>query len=65
MPDGSADALRAALSITEKPGPVPPLGDFLRAMIPTNPIAAAANDAILPLIIFTAAFAFALTRLPL
>lgn len=65
MPDGSAEALRSALSITEKPGPVPPLGDFLRAMIPTNPIAAAANDAILPLIIFTAAFGFALTRLPL
>ncbi len=65
MPDGSAEALREALSITEKPGPVPPLGDFLRAMIPTNPIAAAANDAILPLIIFTAAFGFALTRLPL
>lgn len=64
MPEGSAEALREALSITEKPGPVPPLGEFLRAIIPTNPIAAAANDAILPLIIFTAAFGFALTRLP-
>jgi Na+/H+-dicarboxylate symporter len=33
-------------------------------MVPTNPIAAAANDAILPLIVFTTVFAFALTRLP-
>ena len=64
MPAGSADALRAALANTApQTGTVPPIGDFLRAMIPTNPIAAAANDAILPLIIFTTAFAFAVTRL--
>ena len=64
MPQGAGDALRAALVTTAKPGDVAPFGDFLRAIIPTNPIAAAANDAILPLIIFTAAFAFAATRLP-
>ena len=64
MPAGAGDALRAALVTTAKPGDVAPFGDFLRAIIPTNPIAAAANDAILPLIIFTAAFAFATTRLP-
>ncbi len=64
MPAGAGDALRAALATTAKPGDVAPFGDFLRAIIPTNPIAAAANDAILPLIIFTAAFAFATTRLP-
>ena len=64
MPAGSADALRAALaSSAPEIATVPPIGDFLRAMIPTNPIAAAANDAILPLIIFTAAFAFAVVRL--
>lgn len=64
MPAGSADALRAAMQGVEVPGPVPPLGDFLRAMIPTNPIASAANAAILPLIIFTAIFGFAVTRVP-
>jgi proton glutamate symport protein len=64
MPAGSGEALRAAMQGTEPPSAVPPLGDFLRAMIPTNPIAAAANDAILPLIIFTAIFGFAVTRVP-
>jgi proton glutamate symport protein len=64
MPAQAADALKAALTTVAKPEAVPPLGDFLRAMIPTNPISAAANDAILPLIIFTAIFAFAITRLP-
>jgi proton glutamate symport protein len=64
MPEGAAAALREALSTAAKPAAVPPLGDFLRAIVPTNPISAAANDAILPLIIFTATFAFAVTRLP-
>jgi proton glutamate symport protein len=64
MPAGSADALREALVGAEKPGPVPPLGDFLRAMVPTNPVASAANSAILPLIIFTAVFAFAVVQVP-
>ena len=65
MPVESAAALKAAISSsTEKVGEVPGFGAFVRSMIPTNPIAAAANDAILPLIVFTTAFAFALTRLP-
>ncbi len=65
MPAGSADALKAALgATTQELGTLPSFGDFLRGMIPTNPIKAAADDAILPLIIFTAIFAFAITRLP-
>jgi proton glutamate symport protein len=64
MPAGAAAALKAALGSAATPGAVPPFGDFLRAMIPTNPIAAAASDAILPLIIFTAVFGFAVVRLP-
>lgn len=64
MPAGSGDALRAALAHTDKPAAVPPFGDFVRAVIPTNPVAAAANDALLPLIVFTAALGFAITRLP-
>jgi Na+/H+-dicarboxylate symporter len=64
MPEGAADALKVAMGSAIKPGAVPPFGDFVRAMVPTNPIAAASADAILPLMIFTAAFAFAALRLP-
>lgn len=64
MPLASAAALKAALGAAPKVDAVPPFADFLRAIIPTNPIAAAANDAILPLMIFTTVFAFASTRLP-
>jgi Na+/H+-dicarboxylate symporter len=65
MPAGAAERLRAALSsTTEKVGEVPALGEFLSSIVPTNPIAAAASDAILPLIFFTVVFAFAITRLP-
>lgn len=64
MPEGAAEALKLALGSATKPAAVPPFGDFVRAMVPTNPIAAASADAILPLMIFTAAFAFAALRLP-
>ena len=64
MPVESAAALKAALTGAPSVAAVPPFGDFVRAIIPTNPIAAASNDAILPLLIFTLVFAFALTRLP-
>ena len=65
MPAEAADRLKTALtSSTDKVGEIPTLGQFLTSIIPTNPIAAAANDAILPLIFFTVVFAFALTRLP-
>lgn len=63
MPAGSGEALRAALVGVPPQAAVAPIGDFLRAIIPTNPIAAAADDAILPLIVFTAAFAFAVSKL--
>ena len=64
MPEASAAALRNALTTTGEVGEVPPFVDFLRTIVPTNPISAAAEDAILPLIIFTGVFAFAVTRLP-
>lgn len=57
-------ALSGALSGAAPAGDVPPFSDFIRQMVPTNPVSAAANDAFLPLIIFTAVFAFAVTRLP-
>jgi proton glutamate symport protein len=64
MPAGSGEALKAALGQTAAPAAIPPLGDFLKALVPTNPVTAAAGDAILPLIVFTTVFAFAVTRLP-
>ncbi len=64
MPQESAAALRGALTTTSPVGEVPPFSEFLRSIVPTNPIAAASTDSILPLIIFTGVFAFAVTRLP-
>lgn len=65
LPAEGAAALRAALSQTDAPaGDIPPVAEFLRSIVPTNPVAAAANDAILPLIVFTTVFGFAITRLP-
>lgn len=61
----SAQALRTALGqAAPTPTDTPPIASFLRSIVPTNPVAAAANDAILPLILFTAVFGFAVTRLP-
>lgn len=64
MPARAAAALNAALghtqvTVTAAPG----LADFLKTIVPTNPIAAAAGDAMLPLILFATLFAIAVTRL--
>jgi Na+/H+-dicarboxylate symporter len=65
MPAEAASALREGLSETHDAVPaVPGVGAFLRSIVPTNPIAAAAGDALLPLILFTTVFAVAVTRLP-
>jgi Na+/H+-dicarboxylate symporter len=62
---GSGQALRGALrSITTPTPPVPDVAAFLRGIIPANPIAAAAGESLLPLIVFTTVFAFAVTCLP-
>jgi Na+/H+-dicarboxylate symporter len=65
LPEASAEALRAGLagvdqSVTQ--GAVPTVSDFFKTIIPANPVAAAANDQILPLVFFTTIFAFALAR---
>lgn len=59
-----ADALREALGSAPPTGEVPPFSAFLVALVPSNPIASAVNDAFLPMILFTTVFAFAITRLP-
>lgn len=65
VPAEAAAALRSALAAGGgEVGEVPSFGQFLRSLVPTNPVAAAANDRILPLMVFTLVFAFAITRLP-
>jgi proton glutamate symport protein len=64
MPGEAAASLKAALGTASKVEDVPPLRDFLLGLVPTNPVAAAADTALLPLILFTAAFAFATLKLP-
>ena len=72
MPADAAAALRGAVAHGAAPvgadavkaaAAAPPIADFLKSIIPTNPIAAAAQDAMLPLIFFTTLFAVAVTRL--
>ncbi len=63
MPPESAAALRAALGTAPAIGTIPPFADIVKALVPTNPIAAASKDDILPLMIFTLAFAFGITQL--
>ncbi|MEN9684205.1 MAG: hypothetical protein RLZZ427_1956 [Pseudomonadota bacterium] len=60
IPAAAAQALLAARDTT---GPVPSLLDFFDSLVPANVLAAAAADAMLPLILFTAVFALAITRL--
>jgi proton glutamate symport protein len=64
LPAESTEALRGALTTAGAVGETPGFADFLRSIVPTNVVAAAAEDAILPLILFTMVFAFAVTRLP-
>lgn len=62
LPEAAAAALRQAV-----PGAsttVPQAGAFIESLIPANVFAAAAGDAILPVIVFTALLGIAITRLP-
>lgn len=66
LPQGAASALQAGLatldpSITS--APLPKIADFFRNVIPPNVISAAANDQILPLVVFALVFAMAITRI--
>ncbi|WP_242184166.1 cation:dicarboxylase symporter family transporter [Sphingomonas sp. CARO-RG-8B-R24-01] len=63
MPAASGTALRAALAGAAPAGPVPPIGEFLAGMVPSNVVAAAANGGFLSLILFALVFAFALARI--
>ncbi|WP_118856761.1 dicarboxylate/amino acid:cation symporter [Sphingomonas mesophila] len=66
LPEQSAEALRAGLAGVDKAATaasVPTALDFARSIVPSNVLAAAVNDQILPLTLFTAAFALAVTRI--
>ena len=57
-------ALKAGLKTQANVGAPPGIADFLLSIVPSNPIAAAAENAILPLTVFTTLFAFAMLKLP-
>ncbi|GAA4004869.1 serine/threonine transporter SstT [Sphingomonas humi] len=66
LPEAAAQALRTGLAGVDPSATaitVPSIGDFFKNLVPGNPVAAAAEDQILPLVIFTTIFAFALARL--
>jgi len=62
----SLDGARAAASGLATAGPpaeIPGIGEWLVGLIPVNPVKAAADGAMLPLLIFTVAFGLAATTL--
>jgi proton glutamate symport protein len=66
LPEAAAAALRTGLAGVDKEAAassVPGLADFVRSIVPPNIFKAAADGAILQIVVFTAMFAFALTRL--
>lgn len=60
FPTPNGSAYPGATTAVDNP---PPFIEYLKAIISPNVFASAANDALLPLIIFTIALAFAITRL--
>jgi Na+/H+-dicarboxylate symporter len=58
LPAGATDAASQIVAS----GQAPTVATWLTSMIPSNPIAAAANGAMLPLIVFTVLFALAISR---
>lgn len=63
-PEGAARLMAGAPPSAEGVGPGAPFSEFLRTIAPANPIRAAADDAILGLVVFAVFFGFAATRLP-
>ncbi|MBC7655813.1 MAG: cation:dicarboxylase symporter family transporter, partial [Frankiaceae bacterium] len=64
IPADAAEALRASLASSAPTVPaVAPLPEWLAAIIPTNPVKAAAEGEMLPLVLFALLFGFAITQL--
>lgn len=63
MPRAAAEALRSSVAQIHDKATVPGFGAFLQSLVPTNVLQSAASDQILPVILFTAVFGLAATRL--
>lgn len=62
IPGDAGEALRGSLGGADS-ATVPGMADYLRSIVPTNVLDAAANDRMLPMILFMSVFAIASTRL--
>ncbi|MDP8917236.1 MAG: dicarboxylate/amino acid:cation symporter [Pseudomonadota bacterium] len=65
VPAEAGAALRAGLAPGASAPEMASAGEFLRSFIPANPIQAAAETAVAPLVVFALLFAFAATRIEL
>jgi Na+/H+-dicarboxylate symporter len=63
-PVAAANFVAGAGAAPVAPASPPTIGEWLAALAPSNPIAAAAEGAVLPLTVFAIFFGFAATRLP-
>jgi proton glutamate symport protein len=61
-PGVAAQALRGAAPSATAQGAAVPIADLIRSFVPTNPIRAAADGAMAPLVVFTLAFSLAAMR---
>ena len=62
-PADAGEAFRLGLAAHPQTASVPPPSDWFNQLVPNNPIAAAAEGAMLPLVIFAVIFGFAATRI--
>lgn len=62
--DGALALKAGATSAPDLLKAAPKLTDFVKNLAPSNPIKAASEDSILPLVVFAGFFGFAVTRLP-
>lgn len=62
-PAAAAEALRQGVGTAGAIPETPPLGQWLQGIVPDNPVKAAADGAMLPLVLFAVVFGFALARL--
>lgn len=58
----AAEVLRTSAAVGATSAELPPFRNWVVDLIPTNPVRAAADGAMLPLVIFTVLFALAITR---
>ena len=61
-PGAAAQALRGAAPSATAQGAAIPITDLIRSFVPPNPVKAAADGAMAPLVVFTLAFSLAATR---